>query len=1056
MKVLRSGKILSSVQPSSPFKVPQMETPFEPTTPAKTLHPLSLCSPTSTSSTPVPLGLGSGSVSLPPPRRSLRLASVRGVDGVNPSDSFPTRKRNGGVVVNLIEDRSGCGLVNVGSDGKPRVSGVGVKKARVSSGVGMRDVVAGPLDFETEEGRAFEVMKGEGKRKLGNVVDFSRSELVSKDWSGMGILNLRSGKKVTKRIVEGSGGDVGKLANANNGDVLNKIGLEFDNLGIDENLRGSDYGVKKVRVSDRVGMRNIVMGELDSGSEKGRDEVVSMEDVFSMVDEFTKQEIGSTCGFKSFGEVRGNVVSDEKGGGKQNLGNVVDIRTLEVVSEDWSDKGILNLRSGKKVTKRVGEGSVGDVGKLVHVNNGGVLTCGNGEGGAVIKSEGYLGVMLDNVAVDWGCKLKMPVGDALQKDQTGEENGSGSQSQWRLTEEEKGKWKEFDDDLVEKVDLEEEEEPTADIQEEPTADGYLTGKSRSRLSRQAKGKGKVVEDGLLSYGIHTLKMAPEPNVGDTIKNGVSGAHSLADNVSVNDAGQVAETNIRANVMRGRDHKIRFRDIAKKNALRFAHFPSEEVEENGLIDDAEGEMPGMEAEREVEDWPGPFSTAMKIIRDREMKMNELQQNSCSDESKPASLVWVPKKDHRRDNPKRTIPSLQDLCLLILAKNADAITSLDIVPDILRHKLSKMLCDSRKMNGHFLDLLVHGSATELRIWDCSCLTEEQLMRAFEGCEANNLTVLQLDLCGRCMPDYVLKATLARSPNSLPALTTISLKGAYRLLDIGLSALVVSAPALRSINLSQCSLLTSDGIIIIADSLGSVLRELYIDNCDNIDAVLSLPALLKLEHLEVLSLAGMETVCDDFLCKLVAVRGQHIKELVLSDCKKLTDASLKAIADNCTGLCALDIGNLRKLTDSTMGYLANGCQLIQSLKLCRNSFSDEAVAAYLEASGESLQDLSLYNNKVSRNTAVSLARCSAKLQSLDLSWCRNLADEALGLIVDSCLSLKVLKLFGCTQITNIFLDGHSNPHVQIIGLKTPILEHLKEPDLLEGLLRYSSVPT
>jgi len=78
------------------------------------------------------------------------------------------------------------------------------------------------------------------------------------------------------------------------------------------------------------------------------------------------------------------------------------------------------------------------------------------------------------------------------------------------------------------------------------------------------------------------------------------------------------------------------------------------------------------------------------------------------------------------------------------------------------------------------------------------------------------------------------------------------------------------------------------------------------------------------------------------------------------------------------------------------------------------------------------------------------------LDLSWCRNLADEALGLIVDSCLSLKVLRLFGCTQITNIFLDGHSNPHVQIIGLKTPILEHLKEPDLLEGLLRYSSVPS
>ncbi|KAK8543751.1 hypothetical protein V6N13_025919 [Hibiscus sabdariffa] len=50
-------------------------------------------------------------------------------------------------------------------------------------------------------------------------------------------------------------------------------------------------------------------------------------------------------------------------------------------------------------------------------------------------------------------------------------------------------------------------------------------------------------------------------------------------------------------------------------------------------------------------------------------------------------------------------------------------------------------------------------------------------------------------------------------------------------------------------------------------------------------------------------------------------------------------------------------------------------------------------------------------------------------------------MGLIVDSCLSLRVLKLFGCTQITDVFLCGHSNAEVEIIGLKlSPLLEHLK----------------
>ena len=43
---------------------------------------------------------------------------------------------------------------------------------------------------------------------------------------------------------------------------------------------------------------------------------------------------------------------------------------------------------------------------------------------------------------------------------------------------------------------------------------------------------------------------------------------------------------------------------------------------------------------------------------------------------------------------------------------------------------------------------------------------------------------------------------------------------------------------------------------------------------------------------------------------------------------------------------------------------------------------------------------------------------------------------------------------QITNVFLDGHSNPQVQIIGLKTtPLLEHLKVSYPL-GALHYSSV--
>lgn len=115
----------------------------------------------------------------------------------------------------------------------------------------------------------------------------------------------------------------------------------------------------------------------------------------------------------------------------------------------------------------------------------------------------------------------------------------------------------------------------------------------------------------------------------------------------------------------------------------------------------------------------------------------------------------------------------------------------------------------------------------------------------------------------------------------LTNLSLRGACRLSDAGLNVLLTSAPSLRSINLGCCSLLTSEGIINLADKLGSILKELYIDECFGLDPIEILPALLKLQHLEVLSISRFETVNDSFIKQLVGVRGHNIKELILADC-------------------------------------------------------------------------------------------------------------------------------------------------------------------------------
>jgi len=144
-----------------------------------------------------------------------------------------------------------------------------------------------------------------------------------------------------------------------------------------------------------------------------------------------------------------------------------------------------------------------------------------------------------------------------------------------------------------------------------------------------------------------------------------------------------------------------------------------------------------------------------------------------------------------------------------------------------------------------------------------------------------VLQLDRCGRVINEDTLLSTLAKSANCLSRLISLSLTGACRLTDKGLQLLVYSAPALRSINLSQCSLLTYASLDILADSLGSILNELYLDDCVLIDADLILSGLKRLEQLEVLSLAGVQNVSDKFIESYIIACGHNIKELVLKDC-------------------------------------------------------------------------------------------------------------------------------------------------------------------------------
>ena len=58
--------------------------------------------------------------------------------------------------------------------------------------------------------------------------------------------------------------------------------------------------------------------------------------------------------------------------------------------------------------------------------------------------------------------------------------------------------------------------------------------------------------------------------------------------------------------------------------------------------------------------------------------------------------------------------------------------------------------------------------------------------------------------------------------------------------------------------------------------------------------------------------------------------------------------------------------------------------------------------------------------------------RLEELDISSCRNVSTEALGMLADNCIALKKLHIFCCSQITEQFLYGHSNDNLEVVGGK------------------------
>jgi hypothetical protein len=330
---------------------------------------------------------------------------------------------------------------------------------------------------------------------------------------------------------------------------------------------------------------------------------------------------------------------------------------------------------------------------------------------------------------------------------------------------------------------------------------------------------------------------------------------------------------------------------------------------------------------------------------------------------------------------------------------------------------------------------------------------------------------------------------SPSSSPSskLTHLSLSGAYLLNDKGLLSILKASPNLTVLSLPQaCRLIgsqqnnssssssSSSSSINMLPRLCPHLRELNLNECrginsDGLHQALSGLLTTTLEELSLDGLGGQIT--DDFMASLLpsSTSFPKLRHVSLARCTELTDKGLlefvrrapcleSLVLDECKGVTSpgllhmfgIDVVDLggdvgdgnNDIATTATGALATAITTkplavvppFKSLKL-KKCQVDDAVLVTMAAACPDLTILSLNGCKQITSgaiLAVSHAACRRSLQYLDLSWCRKVSQEALGALADACPRLETLVLWGCggNQVGRVFLDGHSNDGLTVIG--------------------------
>lgn len=398
------------------------------------------------------------------------------------------------------------------------------------------------------------------------------------------------------------------------------------------------------------------------------------------------------------------------------------------------------------------------------------------------------------------------------------------------------------------------------------------------------------------------------------------------------------------------------------------------------------------------------------------------------------------------PSSTCSSLQELCIQKIRENILNLTTNHLqfrLPEELLQRVISNLVSTRSISYETLEKVLSPFSQVLSLDNSIQLNNFSCSLISRTCR--QLRSLSLSGCVNITTEGVVEIV-----QSVPYLEVLNLEGCPLVGNAALLELGKRCPNLRSLNVRGCSQLTDSAFTELNNDVNNQIQELDISNLPNLTERGIKGFLGRCFNFASLKLSGNKTVTNDCIEILAVNNSSILRNLEIVGCENLTDASIRALSSYCSNLRSLNISFCKGISPHAFSVKTPSCILFPELAeidLTRILNMNDETVKQLTTRCPKLESINLSScEEVTEVGIDALAKnCNTRLLECNLSNCPHVDDSSVVHLANHCPNLRRVSLYNCHGVTDSAIEHLASMCKSLISLDLSSCEKVTDRSLI-----------